>query len=270
MCRFVQFCLAHILSHVFLAVTLKGDALEFELKQILNDTNTVEGFILQLAKRQSGLPIVVMHSRSLQHAEPEHPRVLYFVEELSAVFSFNSLASSRGYDSVEFLHFRYDENRFQLGRILAEGNQSSSLRIEHEPKICQNCHLSGNETRPIWDLAPFWRGLLGEGESYSDDDLKTFGRLQKKWRDSPRLAPYVAAIGAQLKEHHVTAAAQLDTWFGAKMLETVSMGLANAPWFQTEREAIFAALCSENLSKMSLCKVLALRAGESVIKRLEV
>lgn len=111
------------------------------------------------AKLGISLPqfVLMFHSRSLQEASFESPRVIQFMSSFpfSRLFvAYNGSPSQRGFDRIELLQFNEAEASFEAAEVhLVPGARA---RLTRNPQSCEACH--GQPLRPIWNPYPVWPG----------------------------------------------------------------------------------------------------------------
>jgi len=109
--------------------------------------------------------ILMYKSRSLQQASFENPRAILMDLSAQFVFSFNGNKDQRGFNKLEIMQFRDDENRFEFREISFFENGAKPSFSEANPRKCMACHQSAerrvNDPRPNWEPYNTWPGAYG-------------------------------------------------------------------------------------------------------------
>ncbi len=133
--------------------------------------------------------ILMYHSRSLQGSSFDAPRALLFDRSGHFVFSFNGKASQRGYDKIEVMQFREQENRFEFREItFTEGGRPQFS--EPNPAKCMVCHQDSNrkntDPRPNWEPYNIWPGAFGSNSGRMDP-VSRYNRSEPQFKTADPL-----------------------------------------------------------------------------------
>jgi hypothetical protein len=140
-----------------------------KLKQIIEDNqlDTIEK-TLELTKKY--YPdyfdnyLLMYHSRSLQGSSFEAPRAILFDHSGQFIFSFNGEKNQRGYEQIEIMQYRKDEQKFEL-REVTFSNSGKAQFSEANPQKCLVCHQNAQrkdiDPRPNWEPYNIWPGAYG-------------------------------------------------------------------------------------------------------------
>ena len=133
-----------------------------------------ERFLSSLPEAIRSNPVLVYHSRSLQGASFDSPRVIlgdakkYDTNYGSdTVYAFNGDPGHVGFDRIEAMEFDAAAARFKFYEITF-GRDGNSIRSKDNPIQCMGCHR-GPDPRPNWESYDFWTGIYGS----NDDRLQT-------------------------------------------------------------------------------------------------
>ena len=134
---------------------------------------SVEELLPQLPQDLRSNYALMRATRSLQHADPLHPRAILFGVDASLTCTFSGVRHRAGFDLLECIQFRKKERAFDFRQIvfpMAENGLVEPAFSERNVTVngeihCTSCH--GRDPKPLWDSYRFWPGAYGE----SDDDL---------------------------------------------------------------------------------------------------
>ena len=101
--------------------------------------------------------VLMFHSRSVQDASFENPRVLLFSEKDEFVVTFNGESNQ-----IEMMVFDREDRKFKFFEIDFE--KPPLERVSNvNPQKCMGCHGLGspNDPRPHWEPYPVWPGMYG-------------------------------------------------------------------------------------------------------------
>ncbi len=131
-------------------------------------------------------------SQSLQESDYDNPRAILFGSDARLVITFNGHPTQRHYHSLEVLHFREREQRFELRSI--DFSTGKAVFSPPNPALCRNCH--GHNPRPIWGSyeyevkdAHHWPGFYGsihDAPQLRAGEAQAFERFRVRARTHPR------------------------------------------------------------------------------------
>ncbi len=105
--------------------------------------------------------VLVYRSRSLQDSSFEYPRAIVFGKSARFIMSFNGHESQKGYNSIEAIQFREDEQKWEFHEITF--SETTPPKFEKNPTKCLECHQSPSrqnvDMRPNWEPYNFWPGV---------------------------------------------------------------------------------------------------------------
>jgi hypothetical protein len=133
-----------------------------------NDIRTVDQLLQALPAGFRKNPLFMIHSRSLQSATLDQPRVILKGYGSTFLMTFNTKPTSSGYKTVEMIQWDDGGKKFLFGELVFasadhETNPAGAVKIHFDqssPEIrkCAACHT--NSMRPNWDTYNFWAGLV--------------------------------------------------------------------------------------------------------------
>ena len=118
--------------------------------------------------------VLMFHSRSLQKASFESPRVIMFSDEDEFVMAFDGEGKQ-----MEMMEFDRDERAFKFFEVDFEKDPLQAVSLMN-PSKCLDCHLRP-DPRPNWDHYPFWAGMYG---GFDDGYTRTIIELQERYGES--------------------------------------------------------------------------------------
>lgn len=140
----------------------------------LNNADTVEKALSLVPKDFFENYVLVYRSRSLQDSSFEYPRVIAFGKSARFVLAFNGHKDQKGFNSIETIQFRENEQKWEFSEITFSGNGLPTF--ETNPTKCLECHQSPSRTdidmRPNWEPYNFWPGVYGSVDDTIEPKLK--------------------------------------------------------------------------------------------------
>lgn len=132
--------------------------------------------------------VFMYHSRSLQPATPENPRILLATAGAEMVIAFNGSPKQQAYRQLEVMFFDRKTNRFSFQEIDFTGEKP--VYSEINPQKCLSCHQSSSRTvtdpRPNWEPYNLWPGALNSVSGSTDvfkEHHEKFNPYLKSQRD---------------------------------------------------------------------------------------
>jgi len=155
--------------------------------------------------------ILMYKSRSLQDASFENPRALLFDRSAQFVFSFNGNPSQKGYNRLEIMQFRENEDRFEFREIAFNDGEVVEIS-EANPRKCMVCHQSTTrkniDPRPNWEPYNTWPGAYGSlnGDlrlsNHDRSELKERGGDISLFEDAEREGPMLEKFFEEVQSTH--------------------------------------------------------------------
>lgn len=119
--------------------------------------------------------VLMYRSRSLQDASPLYPRAIVFGRSARFILAFNGHEKQKGYNNLEIIQFRDQEQRWEFREITFFKDKSPSFS-EANPKKCLECHQSPRrenvDPRPNWEPYNFWPGAYASVDGVLKPVLK--------------------------------------------------------------------------------------------------
>ncbi|HEY8280068.1 MAG TPA: hypothetical protein VIH99_10610, partial [Bdellovibrionota bacterium] len=139
-----------------------------------SDYETFLAFLKQKEPEFFSNAVLIHHSRSLQPASLQFPRVILFSR--GAFLSFSEHPSQKNFRRVEMIETTAGGSvRFREILFRPEG-----VEFHSAPKSCVACH--GTPARPIWEPYDFWPTAYGStiGRIGSDKELAALERIDRQ------------------------------------------------------------------------------------------
>ncbi len=183
-----------ILGLIFSSATFASELTYTDLIKLIDSHHitSIEELLPQLPGDFRSGYTLMHHSRSLQDASFEQPRVILFGKDASLTCTFNGGLDQQGSDTVECFQFSRENRNFDFRQIQFPTTQNNLTKVQfsesnlavNKTVSCTSCH--GIDPRPNWDGYSTWHGAYGENDDQDDGT----GHIQTFLEKAPRHPRY--------------------------------------------------------------------------------